>query len=203
MVSGRLVVLEGPDGVGKSTLSQHLVEELEELGEPCALFSFPGKEKGTLGRLVYEVHHEPRSHSVSSLTEASKQLLHIAAHIDCIESHITPALREGKWVILDRFWWSTWVYGQLGGVDTQILDAMILVEQQWWADVRPHAVFLVSRRSSISTPDRGRLEMEAVYRKLVERESSKYPVRSIQNDDTPKRTTEEILLALNDLASHD
>ena len=67
---------------------------------------------------------------------ASKQLLHIAVHVNAIIERIQPALKRGVTIILDRFWWSTWVYGRLDGVSSNTLDAMIGIEQEVWADIR-------------------------------------------------------------------
>ena len=49
---GRLLVLEGPDGVGKTTLAKVLTESLAERGLKTLLLSFPGQEAGTIGALV-------------------------------------------------------------------------------------------------------------------------------------------------------
>jgi hypothetical protein len=43
---GRLIVFEGPDGVGKSTLSAALVDELRARGRRVELTTFSGKEPG-------------------------------------------------------------------------------------------------------------------------------------------------------------
>src|ERR1044071_4273325 len=126
---GKLFVFEGPDGSGKTTLSHAFVEYLKSKGVECDYFAFPGQEPGTIGRLVYDLHHDPRDVEVESLTPTSLQLLHIAAHVDAIESKILPALKKGRTVVLDRFWWSTWVYGKVGGVSPKILRAMIQLER--------------------------------------------------------------------------
>ena len=101
--TGKLIVLEGPDGVGKSTLSCALHRKLSQSSLTCEYLTFPGKETGTIGRLVYDLHHEPEKFGLVSLTAASLQTLHIAAHLDVIEQRIRPAINNGKWVILDRF----------------------------------------------------------------------------------------------------
>ena len=55
---GRLFVLEGPDGVGKSTFVRALGEHLRSHGHDLLELSFPGKVPGSLGELVYRVHHD-------------------------------------------------------------------------------------------------------------------------------------------------
>ena len=98
------------------------------------------------GKLVYELHHEPSSHGVSVISPSSLQLLHIAAHVDAIENRIAPVLREGKTVVLDRFWWSTQVYGMVSGVPRPVLDGMIEIELAAWNPIRPTCLFLITRQ---------------------------------------------------------
>src|SRR5665213_1528514 len=142
---GKLIVFEGPDGVGKTTVSQALSAALQTRGVKTLWQSFPGKETGTLGSLIYQIHHQPESYCLNTLNAASRQLLHIAAHIDTIERVIRPALLDGTWVILDRFWWSTLVYGTVGGADPRSLMQMIGVEQVHWQGILPHIVILLER----------------------------------------------------------
>ena len=115
------------------------------MGLTCDHLSFPGKEEGTIGHLVYEVHHEPASFGLNSIAEISRQALHIAAHLDEIERRILPALQQGRWVVLDRFWWSTWVYGRAASVENSTLDALIQAERLHWRDVKPDALFVIDR----------------------------------------------------------
>ena len=112
---GNLYVFEGPDSVGKSTIVNLFSNKLHSTGRKVLNLSFPGKDKNTLGGLVYSIHHEPQSFNLEKINSSSLQLLHIAAHIDAIESTIKPAIESQTDVVLDRFWWSTVVYGNVYG----------------------------------------------------------------------------------------
>ena len=176
---GKLIVFEGPDGVGKSTLAEHLTSRLRETGVPCKHLAFPGKEPGSLGRLVYDLHHDASGLGLGEVNPTSFQMLHIAAHVDAIEEEILPALRAGTWVVLDRFWWSTWVYGAAFGVPERSLEAMIELEQLHWGRFRPDVLFLVERASG--SPDDGD-ELQERYRELANREQLHSRVVTLHND---------------------
>ena len=163
---GRLIVFEGPDNVGKSTLAEHLTNRLREAGVRCEQLAFPGHLPGSLGRLVYDLHHNTSGLGFGKINATSLQMLHIAAHIDVIEGHILPALRAGCWILLDRFWWSTWVYGGSSGVSEPSLETMIELEQLHWGIVTPDVLFLVERKSV--APDDGN-ELQERYRNLAKR----------------------------------
>jgi dTMP kinase len=87
--SGKNIVFEGVDAVGKTTLCNHLCNFLSTTNVPFKQFHFPGKENGTLGGLVNDIHH---SHSakfgIDDINPCSLQLLHVAAHVDTIEASI-------------------------------------------------------------------------------------------------------------------
>lgn len=195
---GRLIVFEGPDGVGKSTLSQRIVKELTEIDLPCEYLTFPGKEAGTLGRLVYDLHHKPTVLGVKEITATSLQTLHIAAHLDAIEERILPALNEGRWVVLDRFWWSTWVYGRASALNQAILDAMIQVEHLQWQGTEPDVVFLIDRSDGCVNDD-SRARLHKDYQLLLEREQRNYPVRMIQNDRSIHESVSQLMEALREI----
>ena len=196
--SGRLIIFEGPDGVGKSTLSQALAGRLKAMGLTCEHLSFPGKEEGTIGRLVYDVHHAPASYGLKAITDTSLQALHIAAHLDEIERRILPAIREGRWVILDRFWWSTWVYGRAAWVESSTLDALIEAERLHWRDIKPDALFLIDRSNDVADQET-RATLRQGYQVLSEGEKGRHPIHRIQNDRTVEDSLEQMLTLLRDL----
>ncbi len=137
---GKLVVFEGADGAGKTTLATAMETFLVDAGVECVRCAFPGMEAGTVGHLVYRIHHGRADFGISHLTETSLQALHVAAHVDAIETRILPAMAAGSCVLLDRFWWSTWVYGRVGGIPLRILTPLIRFEKAVWGTARPEAV---------------------------------------------------------------
>jgi len=201
---GRLIVFEGPDGVGKSTISAEFVRELSAQGQKAELLSFPGREKGTLGHLIYEVHHEAERFGLRSITAAAKQTLHIAAHLDAIERRIVPALRKGTNIVLDRFWWSTLVYGVVGGAERKVLDALIGVERLLWGTVLPDAVLLLRRDTPIDRdePLPRWLSLRDEYDRLAKLERSGYPVAVIENNGTLQETLSQVRYILESSTRH-
>ncbi len=184
---GQLIVFEGADGCGKTTLAGLFTGWLLDQGLRAKLLAFPGAEVGSLGRHVYALHHSPEDFDIRGLAPASLQLLHIAAHLDAIDSYIRPALASGITVVLDRFWWSTWVYGRVGGVAPATLDAMIELERTHWAEDLPIAVFLMDRRIPLRTEPMSlwhRLVEE--YKSLAAQEASRGPVFTVANEGNPE-----------------
>lgn len=182
--SGKLIVFEGPDGVGKSTLVKSALDFLKERGLSFLGISFPGKDAGTLGWLVDQIHHGQRGQEISRLSELSIQALHIAAHLDHIETRIHPSLRKGAHVVLDRFWWSTWVYGRAASVQTDVLDRLIDAEKTAWVPTRPAQVFLVNRTIPFRCEhnEERHSRLSALYEELASREVALYPITTISND---------------------
>ena len=178
---GQLLIFEGPDGTGKTTLSLRLVEWLTSQGHHARYVSSPGRIEGSLGELVYNLHQFPERHGLHEITPEAKQLLHVAAHIDALHSTIIPALESDEIVVMDRFWWSTVAYGKVSGMDPESLRLMIDLELHHWSHHRPTAIFLLVR------PTPARMEhssavhnlLEAAYAELEATEKEKYAIHRI------------------------
>jgi len=195
---GKLFVFEGSDGVGKTTISEKVFEKFKYNGVDALFLSFPGKEPSTLGEVVYKIHHGSKKYGIKNISPSSLQTLHIAAHIDCIENRILPALLNQKTVILDRFWWSTVAYGIASGVSINILEAMVNLEKEIWKNVLPDQLFLITRKQPF------RIELDScmwskvctAYDELYEKEKNIYPVHIIRNTETIETITNTIIKIL-------
>ena len=106
------IVLDGPDGCGKSTQARMLADRLAA-GADVLLTREPG---GTpAGARIREVLLDPETGHLDPLAEA---FLFCADRAQHVRTLIRPALQEGKVVICDRFASATVVYqgyaGRLG-----------------------------------------------------------------------------------------
>jgi thymidylate kinase len=200
----KLFVFEGPDGTGKTTLSRRFAEALRARGLQSLWTSFPGREEGTLGKLVYDLHHDPAQHAIESIDPTSLQLLHVAAHFDSIGRTILPALRRGETVVMDRFWWSTWVYGATAGADLDVLGRMIELERARWGDVKPDVIFLLQTPEpygEVADDDWKRLAVE--YERLAENQQESLRVVRVRNEGDVNRVVHELLKVCSDDAGPD
>lgn len=184
-MAGKLIVFEGVDGIGKSCLSKEVTRRLAISTVQAASLAFPGNDPGTLGLLVYQIHHNPASFGLESVSALALQTLHIAAHFDAIERMILPALQAGTWVILDRFWWSTWVYGIQQGIEPHHLEPIIEAERLRWGSVKPDLLFVIDRSEAIRAEHDADtfIHLRGLYKTLMDREEDQYPIVAVDNDE--------------------
>jgi len=121
MDRGRLITIEGIDGAGKTTLATTLVSVLQATGREVLLLREPGGVPAA--ERIRELVIDPELH-VTARTEA---LLYAAARAQLVEEAIEPLLREGTWILLDRFIDSSLAY-QGGGRELGI-DAVRTINE--------------------------------------------------------------------------
>jgi dTMP kinase len=110
-LSGKFIVLDGPDGCGKTTQAKLLAQWLSEQGVPAETFRDPGDT--TIGEKIRQILLNPEHITMSTAAEV---LLYMAARAQLWEEKIAPALTRKKCVILDRWLSSTCAYqGYAGG----------------------------------------------------------------------------------------
>lgn len=128
---GKLIVLEGPDGSGKSTAAQGLVKFLRDKGYDVILTREPG---GTF--IAEEIRSliltERKDEQMVPMTEL---LLFAAGRAQHIATVIKPAIAEGKIVVCDRFSDSTYAYQGTGrGYIDEVLALENLVHKGFEPD---------------------------------------------------------------------
>jgi dTMP kinase len=118
--TGRFIVLEGPDGAGKSEQAARLAARLSAQGRAVTFTREPG---GTpLGEQVRRILLDPADVPRGPLADA---LLFNAARSQLVADVIRPALARGDIVVCDRYATSTMAYQGYGsGIDRDELAAI-------------------------------------------------------------------------------
>ncbi|HEX7977686.1 MAG TPA: dTMP kinase [Gemmatimonadaceae bacterium] len=106
--AGRLVVFEGGEGTGKSTQLRRLADLLAERGVPHRTLREPG------GTLLGSEVRRILLHVEDEIEARAEALLFMASRAQLVAREIRPALERGEWVLLDRFFLSTYAY-QIAG----------------------------------------------------------------------------------------
>lgn len=117
---GRFITFEGGEGSGKSTQIKLLADHLAAGGIRTCVTREPG---GSPGAEI--VRHLVLSGVGKVLGASGEALLFAAARDDHVHNVIEPALKDGVWVLCDRFIDSTRVYqGRIGSADINLILAM-------------------------------------------------------------------------------
>lgn len=116
-VPGKLIVLEGPDGVGRSTQIALLREWLEANG--YAVFS-SGLRRSELASVG--IAEAKEGHTLGRTTTA---IFYAADLADRLEREIIPALRAGFIVLTDRYLYSLIARSVVRGVDAHWIRSLL------------------------------------------------------------------------------
>jgi dTMP kinase len=116
-LKGKFIVLDGPDGCGKSTQAKLLAECLRQEGVECVTVRDPG---GTaIGEQIRNILLNTDNARMSVCCET---LLYMASRAQLYGECIEPALEQQKCVLSDRWISSTYAYqAKAGEVGAQML----------------------------------------------------------------------------------
>ncbi|MGA2266425.1 MAG: dTMP kinase [Phycisphaerae bacterium] len=131
ILAGRFIVIDGPDGAGKSTQVDLLAAALRQQGLTVCQVRDPG---GTaIGEKIRAILLD-RNHA--EMAVRCELMLYMASRAQLAHQVIQPALAAGQCVLGDRYISSTVAYQGAGGVDAEsILAAGRTAVGATWPDL--------------------------------------------------------------------
>ncbi|RKZ93161.1 MAG: dTMP kinase [Gammaproteobacteria bacterium] len=136
MFKGKFITVEGSEGAGKSTNIRYIQDYLKQKKIPFILTREPG---GT--PVAEKIRDLLLDKANTSLCDDAELLLMFAARAQHLNELIIPALKEGKWVISDRFTDASYAYQ--GGGRGLSWQKIAQLEQWVQGDLRPDATILL------------------------------------------------------------
>ena len=119
-MTGKFITFEGIDGSGKTTQIKLLELELQRRGIPTLILREPGGTK--LSEKIRDILLDRNN---MTLSPSAESLLFVAARAQLMVEKIQPALKQGKFVISDRFSDSTVAYQGFGrGLKVEYLEEL-------------------------------------------------------------------------------
>lgn len=199
MERGKLITVEGIEGVGKSTNIEFLVQLVKEHGHAVVECREPG---GT--PMGEDIRKLLLDHGDEPVPDIAELLLMFSSRALLVNNVIRPALDAGKWVICDRFVDASRAY-QGGGRGIPLADINQLAG---WVlgDVTPDLTILLDapvetsrhRTGQRGAPDRIETEREeffnrvrSCYLQLAEDEPERFTVVDASQGLTDVRTDVE------------
>ena len=135
-MKGKFITVEGIEGVGKTTNIDFIHQQLQAAGRDVVLTREPG---GTpLAEAIRGLLLDPAYTGMDSTCELQ---LMFAARAEHLAKVVWPALKQGQWVLCDRFTDATYAYQGGGrGIDS---DVIARLEELVQGDFRPDLTLLL------------------------------------------------------------
>jgi dTMP kinase len=192
---GKFIVLEGLDGSGQSTQVALLKELLLSQGREVVSTKEPTVNGSSVSQQIRDILDKKVKADPAQLQELFAQ--DRREHLDNL---IIPALKEGKFVISDRYFFSSFAYGSSDGLD---LEWLMKINDEF---LIPDATFLLKVSPAVCVDriqKRGKevtlFEVEDKLKKVWENYSllpSRLPNVYIVNGE---KTIEEVFAEINKL----
>lgn len=114
---GKVIVIDGINGSGKSTVAEMLWQRIFDLGEIVELHSDPGDTN--IGETIRGLVKNPEVH----MTPMTQFMLYSAARAE-LAHELGEKVRDGIHVVLDRWWPSTFAYQGANGIPFHTIGAV-------------------------------------------------------------------------------
>ena len=177
--TGKLITLEGGEGVGKTTNLQYITHVLTSRGIDLVVTREPG---GT--RLAESIRSLLLSEHDEKISEMTELLLIFAARAQHLSKVIIPALTNGKWVVSDAY------QGGGRGLNEQTIAQL---EQIVQGDLRPDLTLVLDlapeiglerarKRAALDRFEREKLEFFSRVREAYRHRAALEPQRCVLVD---------------------
>ena len=168
-MTGAFLSMEGPDGSGKGTQLEKLLDTLDRYGYEVIPTREPG---GTpIGEKIRQILLDRENTGMTDETEA---LLYASSRAQLVREVVRPAIRGGRIVLCDRFVDSSAAY-QGGGRQMGIERILRINEPAVDGTMPDLTVYLdidhrtaMARRCAASIPDRLEMEAESFHARVEE-----------------------------------
>lgn len=202
---GVFITFEGFEGSGKSTQINLLAGYLKKNGYPVLLFREPGSTE--ISERIREILLNKKNNFIRQKTEL---LLYLAARAQLVEEKITPALKQNKIVLCDRFQDATTAYQGYGlGLDIRLIKSF---GKFVTSALRPDLTILLDIKVEEGLKRRGknkdRIEQRSLsfhrrvregYLKIAKKEKKR--IKIVEVSDIPS-TQQEIRVLVKNLLCH-
>lgn len=112
-----IVILDGINGCGKSTVAKALTRVLASQGIVSVQYHDPGSTP--TGEAIRAIVRDPKL----PMSAVAQTLLFTAARHEtagCVRDQV----EQGRWVVIDRWWYSTYAYQSAQGVDPSFIVSL-------------------------------------------------------------------------------
>jgi len=189
--SGKFVAFEGLDGSGQSTQTKLLADYLKNKGFKVFRTKEPTKNSKA-GKLIREILDKKEK-----VTPKKLQKLFAEDRKWHLKNEILPALKKNKIVISDRYFFSSFAYGQTSGLDFDWLvrnnNNFLVPDLTFFLAVLPKTcINRIKKRGSERTLFEEREKLEKVY-KNFKKVLKKFPnVKIINGEKSIKKVFADI-----------
>ena len=132
MTKGKYIVIEGPEGVGKTTQAQMITDGLRAAGLPVKLMREPDSQNDLTARAIRHITQDPR-YPMNTRTEV---LLYNAARSQSLEL-IRDSVNAGVCCVVDRNYLTTLAIQYYGRGDIKDYDKIIEIINFAVGDMEP------------------------------------------------------------------
>jgi len=155
---GLLVAIDGPNGVGKTTLIERVERHLMDLGENIYVTREPSAS--SIGTFTREIAEDIYGESLACLVAADRY--------EHLKNEVIPKLCEGYIVVMDRYILSSLILQRMDGVDISFIlgvnDKIILPDIQFAIVANSNVIQeRLKERDALSRFEKGNKTSQEIY----------------------------------------